>query len=139
VSIEDAATIAAKWWTDVLRNKSVGSAGNVSDETSLLLTLSKKLSEQPSEIQLLDFQNTLKKNIVNSIRNLECWYEDNPQRGSGLRIVSTTYSPDITLSNSAIEVGINVSIFPIYVTTWIDPDGVRIREGYSGDRVLITE
>ena len=137
--IEDAATIAARWWTDKLRDKELGSAGDVSGDTLVLLTFSKKVCKQPSETQLLDFQNILRKNIVDSIVEVDCWHEDDPRRGSGLRIISTSYSPDKALSNSANAVGIEVEIFPTYAITWIDPDGVWVKLGYNGDRILVCQ
>jgi hypothetical protein len=116
---EEAARIAAAWWTNEIANNS----------------MSQGLTEQ----QLSDFQGILEEKINDWLKKDEYWEEDERTKGgTAHRVIFVDYKPNLLLKSAAEQAGIDKSLFPIKTFMWLDPDGVRVSLGYGAPLEVVT-
>lgn len=135
---EKAATIAAEWWTDQLKNSGGQNVGVAAP--SFLANLAENISremETSLDEKLIIFQRHLEDNLLEMISQTG-WKEDDPIRGRALRTVGVDYHPSKELGEAAKKAGISNLLFPVKSMMWIDPDGVRVSLGYRGKIEKIT-
>ncbi|MCR5146938.1 MAG: hypothetical protein K6B70_06320 [Clostridia bacterium] len=121
-----AAAVAAKWWTNAIAYPTVKnfSNGDPSDNQASFLQLLghlQAMDHRATDIQLVNFRNTLSKRIEDEINK------------SGNLELDCELDPCDFLSKVAQSVGINTCLFPFKRKMYITAYSVEIKDGYNSN------
>lgn len=122
-----AAEVAARWWTDQIRQASrryIGDKGSPAHkgQPGHLLAV--------NEQHLSVFEQALRVAIIGRIKDGD-WREDNPIWASSIRVIGADYGPDLTLAQAFTAAGISTLLCPTKTYMWIDPDRVHTNSGFE--------
>ena len=136
------AEVAAKWWTDLLRDNDVEHDNGEPMQSAFAQTIRDKDPRNDGFLgeNLSRFEEVLAKKIQEKINSRKTWDYEKPQLGQTL--IKCDYHADSLLQESAEEVGMEISsmtTFPMKTTMWIDPGEVYVSAGYQSDPVTIWE
>lgn len=110
---EEAAKIAAEWWTN-----------------QVAMCLDGLSSLSPEKLE--KFQEILEGVVLNDLRDNDTGWDDRcPRVGSGLRGLATGWDPCPSLAYAAERAHINTLRFPLFTTMRIDPDGIAVTQRQS--------
>lgn len=123
--------IAARWWANQLRKPPKSSAGVGAGVQSAMFDWAASQVEGPTEAQINNFQAALEVTLTEKLTGC-AWDEGRPNWDGASRTVDTNWNPAPCLEAAAQQAGISTLLLPIYTMMWIDPDGVKVRLGYSG-------
>ena len=128
--IRQAATVAAKWWTEAIANPTPNSFCNgdrKSNESFILMMMGhmKAMQNAATKEQLEQFCNLLAQRI-----------EDELADSSKVEL-DCDYGPDNILGETAEEVGIDVCVFPYKRSMYVTRYSVKVKDGYNASWVQL--
>lgn len=133
--IRPEARAAARWWASQLTGKPVhriappeSPDASRADFANIATAVAGRTYTAE---QVEAFRVALERRIEEFLAD-QCWYPDDPKRGSYFRVVECGYGPDRVLTQAAEDAGITVTILelPMKTIMWVNPGEVAVSAGY---------
>lgn len=137
--MKEEATIAAKWWADILRRNNVDHDNGEPMQSAFADYVRDRTHPEGFDSEKIDeFERLLAKEIQKKINKRE-WDYDRPQFHTGPTFIGCDYGPHPILEKTAREAGldINKTTFPFKTTMQVNPGQIWVSKGYKADRQFI--
>ena len=117
-AINEAATVAAEWWTEKISGNCQHSNGDASLSSMITMCLADRGQEKPNLEQL----DTFKAAVIKGIEEYPYSHEID---------LYCDYGPGLILRDAANEAGINHLNFPFKTGMFVSANQVRVKDGYG--------